>query len=64
MMRSMRTRLMNYTRSIPGGKYLRGKFSHVSSLMELDSILADYLTQRESLSARQEEEESVLADAE
>ena len=64
MMRSMRTRLMNYTRSIPGGKYLRGKFSHVSSLMELDGILADYLTQRESLAARQEEEEAVLADAE
>lgn len=49
VMRSMRTRLMNYTRCIPGGKYLRGKFSHITSLMELDDILADYLTHREML---------------
>lgn len=62
VMRSMRTRLMNYTRSIPGGKYLRGKFSHIGSIAELDDILADYLTHRESLISRQaeEEEESVI----
>jgi len=67
MMRSMRTRLMNYTRSIPGGKHLRGHFSHIGSLMELDDILADYLTQRESLSltvAESDDEATISAEAE
>lgn len=56
VMRSMRTRLMNYTRSIPGGKFLRGKFSHIGSIMELDDILAEYVTHREMLTARSVEE--------
>jgi len=42
VMRSMRTRLMSYTRSLPGGKYLRGRFGQITSLMGLDDILADY----------------------
>lgn len=46
IMRSMRTRLMNYTKSLPGGKHLRGRFSHVTSFMELEDILAEYLTLR------------------
>lgn len=49
IMRSMRSRLMNYTRSIRGGKFLRGRFSHISSLMELDDILASYLKHQEEL---------------
>jgi tRNA-dihydrouridine synthase B len=42
-MRSMRTRLMNYTKFLPGGKHLRQRFCHIASLTELDDIIADYL---------------------
>lgn len=42
-MRAMRTRLMNYTKFLPGGKHLRQRFCHVSSLVELEDIIADYL---------------------
>ncbi|MCA1962683.1 MAG: tRNA dihydrouridine synthase DusB [Prosthecobacter sp.] len=44
IMRSMRTRLMNYTKSLPGGKHLRAQFSHITSFMELEDILADFLS--------------------
>jgi tRNA-dihydrouridine synthase len=42
-MRSMRNRLMNYTKSIPGGKWLRQHFSQIGSLMQLEDIFASYL---------------------
>ncbi len=42
-MRAMRTRLMNYTKFLQGGKHLRQRFCHVSSLAELEDIIADYL---------------------
>ncbi len=42
-MRFMRTRLMNYTKFLPGGKHLRQRFCHVASLMELEDIIADYV---------------------
>jgi len=42
-MRFMRTRLMNYTKSMPGGKHLRQRFCHVATLMGLEDIIADYL---------------------
>ncbi|MDB6118490.1 MAG: tRNA-dihydrouridine synthase, partial [Verrucomicrobiaceae bacterium] len=42
-MRFMRTRLMNYTKSMPGGKHLRQRFCLVATLMELEDIIADYL---------------------
>jgi tRNA-dihydrouridine synthase B len=42
-MRAMRNRLMNYTKFLPGGKHLRARFCHVSSLIELEDIIADYL---------------------
>ncbi len=41
--RSMRNRLMNYTKSIPGGKWLRQRFSQIASVMELEDIFAAYL---------------------
>lgn len=41
--RSMRNRLMNYTKSIPGGKWLRQRFSQIGSVMELEDIFASYL---------------------
>jgi hypothetical protein len=42
-MRSMRNRLMNYTKSIPGGKWLRQHFSQIGSVMQLEDIFASYL---------------------
>lgn len=54
-MRSMRSRLMNYTKSLPGGKWLRMRFSTVGSVMELEDTLAEYFTHRESLSAQDHE---------
>lgn len=56
VMRSLRSRLMGYTRSLPGGKFLRGRFGQIASLMELDDIMAHYLEHREQLAARQEQE--------
>jgi tRNA-dihydrouridine synthase B len=44
VMRSMRSRLMHYTRSLPGGKWLRQHFAGVGSLTELDEIAAGYLS--------------------
>jgi tRNA-dihydrouridine synthase B len=42
-MRSMRSRLMNYTKNLPGGKHLRIRFAHITSVMELEDIAAAYL---------------------
>lgn len=49
ILRSMRNRLMNYTKSIPGGKWLRQHFSQVASLTQLDDILAAYFKHQEEL---------------
>jgi nifR3 family TIM-barrel protein len=40
---SMRTRLMAYSRGMPQAKHLRGRFSHVSSLLELEEIAGENL---------------------
>jgi len=45
---AMRSRLMAYSKGLPNGKHLRGRFSHVSSLMELDDIADHYLTTLEN----------------
>ena len=42
-MHSMRSRLMAYSRGMPEAKALRAKFSHVSTLAELDGIAAENL---------------------
>lgn len=47
VMRSMRSRLMHYTRSIPAGKHLRARFSTVASFQEMEDIMASYLEHRE-----------------
>lgn len=47
VMRAMRNRLMHYTRSLRGGKFLRARFSQIGSVMELDDVLAAYLTHRD-----------------
>jgi nifR3 family TIM-barrel protein len=56
IMRAMRTRLMNYTKNLRGGKHLRSRFSHIVSFMELEDILAEFLTHREDLEKRDLEE--------
>ncbi len=43
-MRSMRSRLMAYSKGFPGGKALREKFQQVSSLADVDCIAAEHLT--------------------
>ncbi len=50
-MRSMRSRLMNYTRSLAGGKQLRQKFAHITCLAGLDDILEEYLNLRERVAS-------------
>ena len=55
-LRHMRSRLMNYTKFLAGGKWLRLKFTTVSSLMELDDIIADFFKHRESLMAQEQPE--------
>jgi nifR3 family TIM-barrel protein len=42
-LRSMRSRLMAYTRGMPGGRHLREKLSHVTTLQGLCSTAADHL---------------------
>lgn len=64
VMRSMRSRLMSYTRSIPGGKFLRGRFGQIASLMELDDIMADYQTHRERITSQHDADEDVVETAE
>lgn len=49
-MRSMRSRLMNYTKSLPAGKLLRIRFAHIASLTELEDLAAEYLAHREPAS--------------
>jgi tRNA-dihydrouridine synthase B len=41
--RSMRARLMAYSKGFPNGKLLREKFQHVSSLGEIDEIAAQHM---------------------
>jgi nifR3 family TIM-barrel protein len=42
-MRSMRARLMAYSKGFPSSKALREKFQHVSTLAEIDEIAANHL---------------------
>ncbi|MBL9185466.1 MAG: tRNA dihydrouridine synthase DusB [Verrucomicrobiaceae bacterium] len=57
ILRSMRNRLMNYTKSIPGGKWLRQHFSQVASLTQLDDILAAYFRHQEEVHRLSEADE-------
>jgi nifR3 family TIM-barrel protein len=55
VMHSMRARLMAYSRGMPDAKALRSRFSHVSSLLELDGIAAEHLATVAAGSALQNE---------
>ena len=56
-MRSMRARLMAYSKGFPGSKILREKFQHISTLAELADIAANHLAE----TARQESEATLTA---
>src|SRR4029079_10330456 len=43
--RSMRARLMAYSKGFPGSKQLREKFQHVSSVVELERIRGEHIAQ-------------------
>jgi tRNA-dihydrouridine synthase B len=47
--RSMRSRLMAYSKGFPASKALREKFQHVSSLAEIAEIAAEHLSRRNDL---------------
>ena len=42
-MRSMRGRLMAYSKGLPGSKQLREKFQHVATLREVEEIARAHL---------------------
>src|SRR3989440_11446107 len=46
--RSMRARLMAYSKGFPNGKLLREKFQHVSSLSDIDEIASRYIEQQKA----------------
>ena len=48
-MRSMRGRLMAYSKGMPAGKLLREKFQHVSRLADVAEIAAEHLTALETM---------------
>ena len=50
-MRSMRARLMAYSKAFPHAKLLREKFQHIASLEELAGIAADHLATCDTLVA-------------
>jgi len=52
-MRSMRSRLMAYTRGMPGGRQLRGLLSHVASLSQLEDVAARHLETIDTLPAEE-----------
>jgi nifR3 family TIM-barrel protein len=56
--RSMRARLMAYSRAIPDAKRLREKFSHVSRLAEVERIAEENILNQESTNTEQEKVES------
>lgn len=52
---SMRSRLMAYSKGLPGGKSLRTRFAHLSSITELEDIAAEHLASLNDLSPRHRE---------
>lgn len=50
--RSMRARLMAYSRSMPDAKRLRERFSHVSTLADIEAIAQENMSTKESTSPR------------
>jgi tRNA-dihydrouridine synthase B len=53
-MQSLRSRLMAYSKGLPGGKALRVRFSTVATLSELEDIAADHLKEQQCQRAPRE----------
>jgi nifR3 family TIM-barrel protein len=53
--RSMRARLMAYSRAMPEAKRLRQKFSHVSTLAEVEAIAEENILNRENETSQERE---------
>jgi tRNA-dihydrouridine synthase B len=49
-MKAMRSRLMTYTRGMPGGPRLRDRLARVESLTELEDLAASHLLAAHRLS--------------
>lgn len=47
-LRAMRSRLMAYTRGMPGGRHLRGALAQIASLGQLEGLVGDHLAQMEA----------------
>jgi len=58
--RSMRTRLMAYSRTMPNAKRLRENFAHVSTLAEVKAIAEENILNRERTSSEQEKVENAI----
>jgi hypothetical protein len=43
LMQSLRSRLMAYSKGLPGGRALRQRFCHIQSITELEDIAAAWL---------------------
>ena len=54
-MRSMRARLMAYSRAMPEAKWLRQKFSHVSTLAEVETIAEENILCSENETSQERE---------
>lgn len=64
---SMRSRLMAYSKGLPGGRRLRDKFCHVQSVAEIEDMAAEYLANlaagQEDLQQQSEAEANAEAEA-
>lgn len=49
-MQSLRSRLMAYSKGLPGGKLLRSRFATLSSISELEDLAAEYLSHSQAAS--------------
>ena len=58
--RSMRARLMAYSRTMPNAKRVRENFAHVSTLAEVKAIAEEAILNQESSSAEHEKVENAI----
>jgi tRNA-dihydrouridine synthase len=58
--RSMRARLMAYSRTMPNAKRLRENFAHVSTLAEVKAIAEEDVLNKESTSTEHQKVENAI----
>jgi len=59
-MEFLRPRLMAYTKGLKGGKFLRQRFSTVSSIRELEDLAAEHLDSVASLEDDESDESETI----